>query len=76
MQFDFGNDDIPDIWGSICGGEGENDRKKDRKVYKRPPGKNTRIREKMVCSRQKPETNKFAKEDQKPETEQINRYKR
>ena len=43
--------------------------KKDRKVCKRPPGKNTRIEDKMVCSRQKLETNQFAKEAQRrPET--------
>ena len=48
--------------------------KRDRKACTRPPGKNTGIGEKMVCSQQKLETNKFAKEDLKPETEQINRF--
>ena len=43
--------------------------KKDREFSMRPQGKKSGIGEKMVCSRQKPETNQFAKEAQRrPET--------
>ena len=43
--------------------------KKDREFTMRPQGKKSGIGEKMVCSRQKPETNQFAKEAQRrPET--------
>ena len=43
--------------------------KKDREFSMRPQGKKSGIGEKMVCSRQKPETNQFAKEARRrPET--------
>ena len=48
--------------------------KKDRELSIRSQAKKSGIGEKMVCSQQKLETNKFAKEDLKPETEQINRF--
>ena len=79
MQFNPGNDGIPGIWECICDGEGENDREKGQKGLYETARQKPEIGEKWSAagrSLKRTSLPNKPKEDQKPEMEQVSRYKK